>query len=166
MGRRSRQRERTGDPVAGPPAAAARPSRSELRNEEARAALKPLAPGERPTAVTVAAILAFVMAVANVAAALAGADLASENAKNATVFTIGSTLLLLVAGVGMLRSKYWAVLGFQALLAIQIITLSLALLRVERWWFGLLVAAAIAALGWLFWKLVRAMARIQMPTRR
>jgi hypothetical protein len=44
--------------------------------------------------------------------------------------------------------------------------LALALIRVEKWWVALIVVGVIALLGWLFWKLVRVMARLQMPERR
>lgn len=139
-------------------------ARGRLKDEEARAALVPLAPGERPTPVTVGAIVAFAMAVANVAAALFGAGLGGDEggAVTATVITTG---LLALAAWGMWRVRYWAVLGFEAILAVQMLVLVLALLRVERWWTALGVLVAIGLLGWLFWKLIRAMARIQMPER-
>jgi hypothetical protein len=66
----------------------------------------------------------------------------------------------------MWRARYWGVLGFEAILGFQIIVLALALIRVEQWWVALIVVAVIGALGWLFWKLVRVMARLQMPERR
>jgi protein-S-isoprenylcysteine O-methyltransferase Ste14 len=61
----------------------------------------------------------------------------------------------------MYRRRYWAVLSFEALLAFQIIVTSLALVVAET-----LLAAGICVLsiglgGWLFWKLVRVMGRIQ-----
>jgi hypothetical protein len=37
---------------------------------------------------------------------------------------------------------------------------------VQRWWHAIVPVVAIGLLGWLFWKLVRAMARLQMPDRR
>jgi hypothetical protein len=74
-------------------------------------------------------------------------------------------LVLLVAAAGMWKAKYWAVLGFQALLAIQILLLSLALLTVESPIYAIGVAIAVGLLGWLFVKLIRAMARLQMPER-
>ena len=59
--------------------------------------------------------------------------------------------------------RYWAVLGFQALLVIQIIISAGALLVAPGWWQAL-VLFVITALGiWLFWKLIRALARLQMP---
>jgi hypothetical protein len=65
----------------------------------------------------------------------------------------------------MYRRRYWAVLGFEALLAFQILVTSLALVVAST-----LVAAgacvlSIALAGWLFWKLVRVMARIQAGER-
>jgi hypothetical protein len=136
-------------------------ARGRERDEAARAALEPLAPGERPTAVTVAAIVAAVLAFANVGAGLLISDADSSQIPVAAL----QALVLLVAAAGMWKAKYWAVLGFQALLAIQILLLSLALLTVESPIYAIGVAIAIGLLGWLFLKLIRAMARLQMPQR-
>ena len=135
MGRRSRKRRPTA--IAPKPAAVtAKPvSRSEQRNAEARAKLKPLAPGERPPAVTAAAVVAIAVPSA----------------------------IMLVAGIGMWRAKYWAVLGFQALLGILICYLALFMVRASNL-LGLVVPLAIILpSGYLFWKLVKSLARIQMP---
>jgi hypothetical protein len=176
LGQRSRKRRAAGGARRAPArpagsgrtpapgdAAARTGSRSEQRAAEIRASLEPLRPGERPRVVTVATVIAVAFAIANLAAAFAGEGLYGEDASPATA--IIPTLILLVAAAGMWRAKYWAVLGFQALLALQIVSLSLALLRVERWWVGLIVLAILGALGYLFWKLVRALARLQMPPR-
>jgi hypothetical protein len=61
--------------------------------------------------------------------------------------------------------RYWAVLGFEALLGFQIAVAALSLLVASNWWAALLCVAVIGLAGWLFWKLIRAMARIQMPDR-
>jgi len=182
MGSRSRKRGRVGATAAArapePDPAAQRTSpasdevdplrrryaRGRARDEAIREGLEPLAPGERPRAVTVAAIVAFVFAAANVAAALTGNDLSTSDG-NASAATAVTTAVLLLAGIGMLLRQYWAVLGFQTILAIQIIFFSLALLRVQKWWLGILMAIAIYLLGLMFWKLIRAMARLQMPDR-
>lgn len=103
------------------------------------------------------------MAAGNLIAAVAGATPDSNNAANYTVVT---TALLLGAAIGMWRARYWGVLGFEAILGFQIIVLALALIRVEKWWVALIVIGVIALLGWLFWKLVRVMARLQLPERR
>jgi hypothetical protein len=62
---------------------------------------------------------------------------------------------------GMYLRRYWAVLGFEALLAFQVIVSSLALVVAST-----LLAAGVCLLtiglgGWLFWKLIRVMGRIQ-----
>ncbi|MDQ3678359.1 MAG: hypothetical protein M3401_16435, partial [Actinomycetota bacterium] len=139
-------------------------ARGRERDEAIRAGLDPLAPGERPAAVTVAAVVALLFAIANVAAALSGADLSSED-NNAAAVTAVTATILLIAAVGMWLRRYWAVLGFQVILALQIIAGSLALVRVEKWWVAVGLTVLLALLGWLFWKLVRAMARIQISDR-
>jgi hypothetical protein len=180
MGTRSRKRgrARTGAP-AGPPPAGTQPrstpagadpmrrgyARGRARDEAIRASLEPLAPGERPGIVTFAAVVAFVFAAANVATALTGNDISSATG-DPSVATAVTTALLVVAGAGMLARQYWAVLGFETVLGIQIVFFSLYLIGVQRWYDAIVPVVAIGLLGWLFWKLVRAMARLQMPERR
>ncbi len=65
----------------------------------------------------------------------------------------------------MYGRRYWAVLGFEALLAFQMLVTSLALVVAST-----LLAAGVCLLsvglgGWLFWKLVRVMGRIQAGER-
>jgi hypothetical protein len=139
-------------------------ARGRARDEAIRRQLEPLAPGERPRAVTVAAIVAFAFAVANVIASLTVDDLSTDNG-DPVVFAIVTTSILVLAGAGMLARRYWAVLGFEVILALQIVIFSLALLRVQKWWLAILMTIAIGLLGMLFWKLIRAMARLQMPDR-
>ena len=180
MGARSRKRRRAGSTDAGeapeprrapseaqpPPREAMRGryARGRARDDEIRAGLEPLAPGERPRVVTIAAIVAFVFAIANVATALTGNDVATAGG-DPSIATAVTTALLLVAGFGMLARQYWAVLGFQTILAIQIVFFSLYLIGVQKLWHAIIPLVAIGLLGWLFWKLVRPMARLQMPTR-
>jgi hypothetical protein len=151
----------------GPAGPAPRASRSEAKNEAARAALKPLAPGERPTAVTVGAIVALVCALANVIAVVVGWDqgVDEDDRARALAYTVLATGVLLVVAWGMWRSKYWAVLGMQTLLALTLIASSLALVTVSSAGGALLLVAILAAAGTLFWFMVKAMARIQMPER-
>lgn len=137
-------------------------ARSRAKDDAARAALKPLTPGERPGAVTVGAVVAGVAALANVVALAFGYD-PDEGRK--TVTTILGAAILVVVAVGMWRARYWAVLGMQTLLAITIVFGSLALLTAVNVAAALLVGAIVAAAGTLFWFLVKAMARIQMPPR-
>jgi hypothetical protein len=139
-------------------------ARGRARDDEIRAALEPLAPGERPRAVTIAAIVAFVFALANVAAALTGNDISTASG-DPSIATAVTTAVLLLAGFGMLARQYWAVLGFQTILGIQIIFFSLYLIGVQKLWHAIIPLVAIGLLGWLFWKLVRPMAQLQMPSR-
>jgi hypothetical protein len=136
-------------------------ARSRAKDEAARAALEPLEPGERPTAVTVGAVLAGIATVANLVALVVGWD---GNIGRIANTALGGVILTAIA-VGMWRARYWAVLGMQTLLAITMILSSLALLTAANVWAILLALALIAGSGTLFWFLVRAMARIQMPTR-
>ena len=143
------------------PAKSTRVSRAEQRNAEARAKLKPLAPGERPPAVTVAAVVALVLAIGNLIAYVAG--LTIDGKRPSLVSITIPTVILLVAGVGMWRAKYWAVLGFQALLGILICYLALFLIRASNLLGFVVPIAIILPSGFLFWKLVKSMARLQMP---
>ncbi|MGI8728791.1 MAG: hypothetical protein ACR2LK_02145 [Solirubrobacteraceae bacterium] len=138
-------------------------ARGRARDEAIRQGLEPLEEGERPRVVTVAAIVALFFAAANVIATLTGDDLSSDNGDPVT-FAIVTTTILVLAAIGMWARRYWAVLGFQCILGLQIVVFSLALLRVQKWWLGILMVIAIGLLGVLFWKLIRAMARLQMPT--
>ena len=68
--------------------------------------------------------------------------------------------------VGLWRARYWAVLGFQTLLALLIVIWSLLLVKAESVLGALLATAIVALAGTMFWFLVKALARIQMPDRR
>ena len=158
MGKRSRK-ARTG---AG--AAPARGyERSRQRNETARAQLEPLAPGERPRAVTVAALIAGVMAVANLALYLAGWDVRGQDPNLGGALAVCAVLAL--AAIGMWRVQYWAVIGFEVLLGVLVVFAALSLMLASNVQGALLSLAVIALAGPLFWFLIRAMARIQMPER-
>ena len=142
-------------------------ARSRAKNEAARAALEPLAPGERPTAVTVGAIVAALLAAANLIAVVAGWDGAagSDDRARAIAGSLLVTGLLCVVAWGMWRAKYWAVLGMQTLLALTLIAAALGLVTAENAAAMLVLVAIIAGAGTLFWFMVKAMARIQMPER-
>jgi hypothetical protein len=65
----------------------------------------------------------------------------------------------------MWTARYWGVLGMQTLLALTLVFAFLGLITAGSWWAALLLVLIIAAAGTLFWFLVKAMARIQMPER-
>jgi hypothetical protein len=162
--KRKRRPRPAGVTQARPAPAPKPPSRSELRNEEARAALEPLVAGERPAAVTVAAIVAAALAIGNLAAYAAGFKIEGTRPQFASV--AAQAMLMLVAAWGMWRARYWAVLGMQAILALLIVIVALSALKVSKPIDVVIVVAILVPAGTLFWKLVKAMARIQMPERR
>ncbi|MGN6188844.1 MAG: hypothetical protein ACTHOE_08095 [Conexibacter sp.] len=144
--------------------AAERPRRrsSEERNAEVRAQLQPLAAGERPGWVTIAAVVAAAVGVLNIALYLAGVRVKDSTFAG----TVGVGVVLLVAAVGMWRVRYWAVLGFEVLLGISCVVATLSLFVASNVAGALRAVIVLVVCGTLFWKLIRAMARIQMPERR
>jgi hypothetical protein len=169
LGQRSRKRGRrdrpAGQAVAATTKRASAPdrpvSRSEQRNAEVRAKLEPLAPGERPWAVTVSAALAMAAGAGNLIAYAAGAKIGGKHPAASGILAF--SLVMIVCAVGLWRLKYWALLGFMALLAI-IATLFALLLTEASNALGFIVAPVIiAGAGFLFWKLVRVLSRVQMP---
>jgi hypothetical protein len=138
-------------------------ARGRVKDAEARAKLRPLAPGERPRAVTAAAILAALLGVGNLVLLAAGYEVdEGGQAAGALIFAA----LMAVAAIGMWRCRYWAVLGFEALLGIAIVFSALSLMVASNLTAVLLCVAIIAVASPLFWFLIRAMARIQLPARR
>ncbi|MGP0103207.1 MAG: hypothetical protein ACLPUT_16495 [Solirubrobacteraceae bacterium] len=129
------------------------------RDELARAQLVPLAPDERPPALLVAVAVCVLLAAAVLAGGLTIHDLASRGGSLPGAIFLAAVFAALA--IGMYRRRHLAVLAFEALLAFQIIVTSLALVVAST-----LAAAggcllAIGLGGWLFWKLVRVMGRIQ-----
>jgi hypothetical protein len=57
------------------------------------------------------------------------------------------------------------VLGFQALLALLMVATTLGLVAATKWTQAIGNTAILAIAGFLFYKMVKAMARIQMPER-
>jgi hypothetical protein len=138
-------------------------ARGRARDEEARRKLKPLAPGERPLAVTLAAILAALLGLSNLVLLVAGYEVeGSGSTAGALIFAA----LMAGAAIGMWQCRYWAVLGFEALLGIAIVFSALSLMVASNITAVLLCVAIIAIAAPLFWFLIRAMARIQLPSRR
>lgn len=135
-------------------------ARGEAKNQEARDALQPLEPGERPLAVTIGSVVAMLLAIVNIVNFLIASG---EHGGGELMQTILLCVVLVAASVGMWFGRYWAVLGFQTVLALQMIIFGLTMMVAESVAVILLYAALTAAFGALFWFLIRAMARIQMP---
>jgi hypothetical protein len=136
-------------------------SRSERRDAQVRAGLTPLAPGERPGAIVIATIVAGLIGFGQLIAFFAGLKIHGKTP--ASGGTILFCALMIVCAIGMWRLWYGAVLGFMALLAIVATLFSLYLIEASNL-LGLVVAlGVIVGCGYLFFKLVRVLSRIQMP---
>jgi hypothetical protein len=131
----------------------------ETRQIEARAALRPLGPHERPAALRIAITLALALALGVLLSVITVHDLARHGGSLPGGLFLTGVLLLLAWG--MYERRYWAVLGFEALLAFQVIVTSLALIVAETLIAAGLCVLSIGLAGWLFWKLVRVMGRMQ-----
>jgi hypothetical protein len=143
-------------------------SRSELKDRAAREALEPLAEGERPTAVTVGAVVAAVIAIvfwgSAAVALLTDTEVGGSEPQVAPLVLFA--VILTVMSWGMWRARYWAVLGFQALLALIMLAAGLGLVGVQTVLQAIGTTLLLAGSGALFYFMVKALARIQMPQRR
>ena len=138
-------------------------TRSQRRDAEARAKLQPLAPGERPMVIRISALLAAGLGLANFIAWIAGDKIGGKHpaAGGIVIFTA----LMCACAIGLWRMWYGAVLGWMALLAIIGTLFSLYLVEASNL-LGFIVAPVIVIIaGYLFFKLVRVLSRIQMPQR-
>ncbi len=151
-------------PPQKPPAAEAPRSRSEERNAAVRATLVPLAPDERPWPLRVAALLALAVAVSNVVQVIVGGKVEFQHRHITPIGPLIFAVIMVVCAVGMWRKRYWAVLGFQALLALVILFFALLLIRASNALGFVIGIAVVGGGGFLFFKLVRVLSRIQMPT--
>src|SRR5206468_11450395 len=128
------------------------------------AALEPLGEGERPAALRVAVVVCALLAAGVIVGAATVHDLSRHGGSLPGAVFLAVILALLA--LGMYRRRYWAVLGFEALLAFQILVTSLALVVASTILGAALCLIGLALAGWLFWKLVRVMGRIQAGEQR
>ncbi len=138
-------------------------ARGRARDEAIRESLEPLDEGERPGAVTAAISVATVLGVVNLVLFAAGVDIKGKHPSVVGVLVFAA--LMAAVAIGMWRGRYPAVLAFQALLGITIVIAALSLLVASNLAAVGLCAAIVGLGGWLFWKLIRVMARLQMPER-
>jgi peptidoglycan/LPS O-acetylase OafA/YrhL len=138
-------------------------ARYEERNRTAREALEPLAENERPAVVTVGAVISALVAASIVIAYAAGAEVNGDRPRALQV--VAPALLMGLMAYGMWRVRYWAVLGFQAVLALLVLAATIGLISTGSVAKVAGNLALIAIAGTLFYFMIRAMARIQMPER-
>lgn len=128
-----------------------------------RASLAPLAPGERPWPVKVSVAVALLLAAVNLGLFIAGAKPSVGGTQPKLPEIIVFSALMLACAIGMWMMRYWALLGFQTLLAIGVVGFCLALIRVSSAVWAVVCVVVIGAGGFLFVKLVRVLSRVQMP---
>jgi hypothetical protein len=158
--RKRKQRQRGASGAAGSMARGY--EKAEAKNAAVRAELEPLAPGERPLPVTIGAIVAVALVVIQLPLYLTWNG---DRRPALSGFLIFVALMLAMAW-GMWHARYWAVLGFQALTALTVLTGALALMVAGNVVTVVICLAVIVPAGILFWSMVKALARIQMPERR
>jgi hypothetical protein len=124
---------------------------------------KPLREGERPAALLVAVVICALLAGGVILGALTVHDLSRRGGSLPGAAFLA--VLLAALAQGMYRRRYWAVLGFEALLAFQILVTSLALVVSSTLAAAGACLLSVALGGWLFWKLVGVMGRIQAGER-
>ena len=113
--------------------------------------------------ITVGAALAALNGLVQLILYIVGVKLKVAGTRPQAFSVIVFAVLMFVCAGGMWRMRYWAVLGFQALLAIVVLTFALVLIRANNI-LGLAVSlAVVVGGGFLFFKMVRVLSRIQMP---
>lgn len=108
----------------------------------------------------VSALIAFALGTLTLCLYLAHVKVAGQ--QPAVSVVIVYTGLMFSCAAGTWRMRYWAVLAFQTLLAIGILGFALALIRVTSLPWLLICLAVIVVAGFLFWKLVRVLGRLQL----
>jgi len=166
LAQRSRKRGRRGkrsSPATAAPRrhATAAPRRlpAEERNAAVRATLEPLGPGERPWPLLASALVALALVVANLV--LVVGDIKLKGTK--TGAEIAYVVVMSMCTYGLWRARYWAVLGFMVLLLLTVLQFALLLIRASNALGVAFAVVVVAGGGYLFYKLVRILSRIQMP---
>ncbi|HWH94479.1 MAG TPA: thiamine phosphate synthase [Baekduia sp.] len=142
----------------GPPGVRRPRKSSEERTREIQATLAPLRPDERPTPLLVATVAAVALGLVNLVLAATG-----HSGRGGAGTLVVYCALMFAAAWGMWTKRYIAVLLFQILLAVLVVFFFLFLLRASSVGDVALSLAVILPAGWLFWKLVRVLARLQVP---
>jgi thiamine-phosphate pyrophosphorylase len=144
----------------GPPGVRRPRKSSEERNAEIQSTLEPIAPGDRPPALLVAIVTAVLLGSVNLVLAATG-----HSGRGGAGTLVVYCALMFAAAYGMWTKRYLAVLLFQILLAVLVVFFFLFLLRASDAGDVALSLAVIVPAGWLFWKLVRVLARLQVPAQ-
>jgi len=114
--------------------------------------------------VTIGAIVAGVLGViftVSAVLAIAGVNAGDREIRPAPI--IAFAIVFWVMTIGLWRARYWAVLGFQTLLLLMILASAFGLVVVSSVLQAVGTLLLLGGSGALFYFMIRAMARIQMP---
>ena len=134
--RKRKQRARPGDGATpGRDAMQRGYAKAEVRNREAREALRPLDEDERPPVVTVGACFAALIALVFwISSGVALFSDATVNGKQPNPAPLALFALIMSAMAwGMWRARYWAVLGFQMLLVLFLLAAVAGIVNASTW---------------------------------
>lgn len=133
------------------------------RDDRARAQIVPLAPGERPPAIVVCAVLCALIAIANLVLWAAGWEV-SEQELNAAAAIVPALLFGWLA-YGLWQTRLLAIAATQVVLALTALFASGSLLVASDLGSAALSLTVITVCGVLFWPLIRVNARAGMRDR-
>jgi hypothetical protein len=122
-----------------------------------------LAPGERPWAIRISALVSVALVVTNLVLLIADVRPKVGGQRAGAGSEVLYLVLMSACAVGLWRMRYWAVLGFMVILLITILEASLALTRASNLLGVLIPVLIVGGGGALFYKLIRTLSRIQMP---
>jgi hypothetical protein len=150
-----------------------RAERSEERNQAVRETLEPLEPNERPGIVTAGAVISALLALSVLGLYLSGEKVGVFDAYGNKTGEQQPSILAAIVPIGVMglmawgmwNARYWAVLGFQALMALLMIATILNIVAANSIFDAVANAVVLAVACYLFYKMVKALARIQMPNR-
>ena len=115
-------------------------------------------------AVTIGAVL--VGYAAGVEVTRIGSDGIEQGEDQAPILSVIAVVALMgTMAWGMWRARYWAVLGFQALLALLMLSAGVGLVQVTTLLQAIGTVLVLGGSATLFYFMVKALARIQMPQR-
>jgi thiamine-phosphate pyrophosphorylase len=139
----------------GPPGARRPRKSSEERTAEIQATLEPIPEGVRPTPLIVGTLTAIALGLVNLVLAITG-----HSGRGGAGTLLVYCALMFAAAYGMWNKRYLAVL------AVLVVFFFLFLLRASSVGDVALSLAVMLPAGALFWKLVRVLARLQIPPAR
>jgi hypothetical protein len=137
-------------------------ARADERNAEARAKLEPLKPGEHPAVLWVAIAITAVCGGGQLILYAIGVKIDGKPVPPSSLLLC---VVLVACAVGMWRLWFQAVLGFLALLGFIICGFALLLVEASNVLAVVIGLFVVVGGGYLFWKLVRVLSRLQMPER-